>query len=315
MTSSKPVNPVKARLRNFGEGTLEFTDDTVKFYVETGRFKKQRKIIREIPLVEVENVERQGDSLSLTWKGTTETFDVKQSSQIEALYERITANLATLKSEKEKQDDADKTRREVAQITISAIETAGSLFSILKNLHGQVDWNRVADGCRQSEENSGKLASLNANKLSLDVKPILSAVQEHRAKEATEKTFAQLKILYYEFYALVSSVNGSEELHPNASDANRIIQAVYVVNDMMLDAVVGDGGIPKESTELLKMLDDLAKLLGSKIDVNTVKISTDKLSAEKEKQEQSVEELRLVLEQQLKELLLSEAGTEQPKAA
>jgi hypothetical protein len=315
MTSSKPVNIVKARLRNVGDGVLEFTDDVVKFYVETGRFRKQRKVVREISLVDVESVDRQGNGLSITWKGTTETFDIKQSSQVDAIYERITANLTKRKDETESQAADGKKQLELAQITVNAMATIDSLFNILKNLHGRVDWKLVEDNYMQSEENYGKLANQSANPLCLDVKPLSLAVQGHRAKEAAEKTFDALKALYNEFDTLVSSVNGSEQLHPNPSDAKLMIQAVYVLNDLVLGAVVGDEEITKESAELLKVLDDLAKLPGSKIDVNAVKTSVDKLCEDKEKREQLAEDVRLMLEQQLKELLPSEAGSEQPKAA
>ena len=74
MTATPTELTVKARLRNFGDGVLVLADDAVKFYVETGRFRKHRKIVREIPLADVESVERQGNDLSIVWKGTTDMF-------------------------------------------------------------------------------------------------------------------------------------------------------------------------------------------------------------------------------------------------
>lgn len=94
-----------------------------------------------------------------------------------------------------------------------------------------------------------------------------------------------------------------------------VVQAIYVVNDMLLGAVVGDEEITKEGNELLEVLDGLAKLPGSKFDIDAVRSSVDKLSADKEKRELLVEDLKLMLEQQLKELITSKAESEQTEGA
>jgi hypothetical protein len=109
--------------------------------------------------------------------------------------------------------------------------------------------------------------------------------------------------MYGHFDGLASSGENAEQLHPGYRIARLAIQASYVLNDMLLGAVVGDDGVEKEGEELLKILDDLAKAPGSKIDVNAVKTSLNKICAEKEKQGVVIEEIRLMLEQQLKELI------------
>ena len=107
---------------------------------------------------------------------------------------------------------------------------------------------------------------------------------------------------------MASSVENSEQFHPNRRDAKLVMQAVYVLNDMALGAVVGDEAVGKEGAELLKMLDDLPKLPGSKVDVNAVKTAIDKLCGEKEKQRLVVEEIMPMLQQQLKELIGTTTG-------
>jgi hypothetical protein len=77
---------------------------------------------------------------------------------------------------------------------------------------------------------------------------------------------------------------------------------------MLLGTVVGDDEVEKEGAELLKVLDELSRLPSLKIDVNAVKTSLDKLCAEKEKQGLVIEEIRLMLEQQLKELIAPTAS-------
>jgi uncharacterized coiled-coil protein SlyX len=308
MSAVHTVIVVKARLRNFGNGILEFSDDAVKFYSETGRFRKRREIVREIPMAEVEGVERQGNDLSISWKGTTDVLFIEQTSQIDTIYERITANL----TEAEKRLTADQARNQLAQMTVNAMETADSLFDILKNLHGRVDWKLVESSYKVSEENVARLANQSATSPGLDIKPLSVAVQEHRPKEIAEKAYDVLRALYEHFDRLASSVKDEEKSHPNPHDAKLLIHTNYILNDIALGAVVGDEGVGKESAELLKALDDLAKLPNPKIDVNGVKTSWDKVSAEKDKQTEVIENVKLMLERELKELI-TPTTSHQPK--
>jgi hypothetical protein len=315
MTTSNSANFVKARLRNLGDGVLELTNDAIKFYIETGRFRKQRKIAREISYTDVETAERQGNDLIVTWKSTIETFTIKQSKDVDAIYEKITANLTKHEDETQNQAAAMEKKVELAKITLSAMDTIDSLFSILKSLHGRVDWKLVETNYKKAEENAAKLLNQGASQLNLEVNSISVAVQEHHAKEAAEKTLAVLKALYDGFDGLASSVDSSEELHPTPHDGKLAIQALYVVNDMLLGTVVGDQEIAKEGSELLNVLDDLAKVPSSKIDTFAVKASLDNFYVDKETQETFVQDLRSKLDQQFKESILSEAGTEKPREA
>jgi hypothetical protein len=310
MTATHAELTVKARLRNFGDGVLVLADDAVKFYVETGRFRKRRKVIREISLADVESVERQGNDLSIFWKGATDMFVIAQPSQVEPTLERIMAALKGRTKEAENKETADQKQVELAQLTAKAKETADSLFDILKSLHGRVDWSLVENSFKQSEENVKSLAS-QANSLCLDITQLSAAVQERFPKEIAEKTYDVLKTMYEHFDGMASSGDNAEQFHPNHQDARLVIQANYVLNDMLLGVVVGDDAVEKEGVELLKVLYDLSKVPGSKIDVNAVKASLDKICAEKEKQGLVVEEIRLMLGQQLKELI-SPTASHQP---
>lgn len=125
------------------------------------------------------------------------------------------------------------------------------------------------------------------------------------------KTYDVLRALYDHFDGTASSAEDSEQFHPNQRDAKLVMQAVYLLNDMALGAVVGDEAVGKEGAELLKMLEDLAKLPDSKIDVNAVKTALDKLSLETEKQRLVAEEIMPTLQQQLKELISPQQATSQ----
>ena len=292
----------KARLRNFGDGVITIDGDTIKFYVETGRFRKHRKIIREIPLSDVENSELQGNDLSVDWKGVTEVFALKKASQIEAIYERITAALKERKEETAKKEAAEGKQAELGHLTIKALETADSLFDILRNLHGQVDWKLVENIFKKSEENVKNLAS-QTNSVCLDVRQLSAAVQERNPKEIAEKTHDALRVLYEHFNGS-SSVENNEQIHPNRRVAILAIQASYILNDMHLGTIVADDDVGKEGSELLRVLDDLSKLPGSKAEADKIKAALDRLCVDKENQNLILTEIHSMLGQQLKELLV-----------
>jgi hypothetical protein len=256
-----------------------------------------------VSLADVESVERQGNNLSIVWKGNTDTFVVEEPLQVEPIHRRITAALEERKKEQENKDAVGQQRSKLAQITANTMEAAASVFDILKNLHGRVDWKLVENSYKQSEENVARLMSQSVKSVCLDVKPLSLAVENRRAKETAQKAYDVLRALHDYFDGMASSVEDSEQFHPNRRDVKLVMQAFYLLNDMALGAVVGDETVKKEGTVLLKVLDDLTKLPGSKVDVNAVKTAIDKLGGEKEEQRLAVEEIQPNLQQQLKELI------------
>ena len=74
-----------------------------------------------------------------------------------------------------------------------------------------------------------------------------------------------MKLLYGYFAELDSDNEPLNEIHPNYSDARTIIQAHYLLNDIVLGTLVGDEEIDKEVNELLMTLEDLSKGTGLKI--------------------------------------------------
>jgi hypothetical protein len=295
----------KARLRNFGDGFVVITDGVLKFYVETGRFRKHRQIIREIPFAEVENVEQQGNDLSIFWKDTKDVFAIAKPSQVEPVLQRIMAALKEHTKETETKIVTDQQGKETTQLTVKILDTSDSLFSILKNLHGRLDWNLMETNFQSVQENVKNLAN-QPNSLCIDLTQLSAAVQERRLKEISGTTFDVLKALYVHFDELFSPSENAEQFHLNCQDSRMIMQANYISNDMLLGAVVGDNTLEKEGAELMKILDSLSKLPGSKIDTNAIKAELDKLCAEKENRVAIVEDMHLMLGQNLREFVASE---------
>jgi len=316
MSTTKPATIVKSRLRNFGNGVLEVSNDTVKFYVETGRFRKHRETIRNIPIAEIDSLERQENDLSLAWKENTDVFAVAETSKVLAIHERILAGLKEQQKPAEitvaeTQKQPDKTNL-LMQETATTIDVANALFSILGHLHGRVDWKLVELGFKQVDEASAKLTSLGTDFAFLDVKPISVAVQQRYPKEVADRTLEALKTLHKHFNSDDSSpTEGADKPRPNKKDWKVLVQAFYVLNDLKIGAVVGDKDSEKETTELMNLLDELTKQPGSRIDMSAVKTSFEKLSLGKEKQKEGFEDIKVMLELQLQELMLVASSAQQ----
>ena len=292
----------KARLRNVGNGTLELVDNTIKFHVEKGRFKKQKQLAKEIPIADIESVERVENELSVTCKGVTDRFVIEKAELAEALNTKITETLdAQRKMVEAKEEESKQKLNELVQVLSNALKVTDSLFDILRSLHGRVNWNRVESHLKCSKENIRRFTD-QKDAANLDFAKLSSAIKEHLPEEISKEAYGILRALFEYFNGLPSQGESSVQSHPNHDDAKKVILAYYTLNDVILGTVVGDEEVGKESTELLLALDDLAKGTGLKINADAVKEVVAKLGIEQAK-ESVIEESRAAFVQQLKELV------------
>jgi hypothetical protein len=302
MKTESAGSRAKARLRNFGNGSLELVDNTIKFYTETGRFRKRREIAREIPITDIDSVERVGNDFSITWKGVTDIFVIEETELFGPIYERITEALKGQRKSVEDKEAANQKRNELIKMLGVTIEMVNSLFDVLRSLHGRVDFNLVEGYFKRSEESFRSLTGQKTGTITLDFAKLSSAVKERRPEEISKETYSILRALYEYFSGLASKNEPLEQIHPNYHDAKTIVQAHYTLNDVILGTIVGDEEVGKESNELVIMLDDLSKATNLKIDVDAIRNIIDKLGTEKGK-ESVIQESRAIFRQQLKELI------------
>jgi hypothetical protein len=292
----------KASLRNLGSGTLELIDNTIKFHIEKGYFKKRKEIAREIPMTDIESINRVGNEFSITWKGVTDIFVIEETELVGTIYERITEALKEQRKMLEDKEAAKQKRNELAKTLSVAMEIVDSLFDVLRSLHGRVDWNRVEGYLKRSEENVRSFTGQKIGTINLDFTKLSLAIKERLPEEISKEADSILRSLYEYFSGLTSKNEFLEQIHPNYHDAKTTILAYYTLNDIILGTIVGDEEIGKESNELVMMLDDLSKGTDLKINVDAMKDIINKLGMEKGK-ESVIEESRAVFRQQLKELI------------
>jgi hypothetical protein len=292
----------KASLTNFGRGKLELVGNTIRFHTEKGYLRKRKEIAREIPVTDVESIKRVGSEFSVTWKGITDIFVIEETDLIGTINERINETLEEQRRMLQDKEAAKQERNELAKILSVAIEITDSLFDVLRNLHGQVDWNRVESYSKRSEENGRNFMSKKIGAIDLDFTKLLLAVKAHHPKETSKETYRLLRTLYEYFRGLTSKNEFLDEIHPNCHDAKTTILAYYTLNDVILGTIVRDEETGRESNELVTMLDDLSKGTDLKINGDALKGVINKLGIEKGK-ESAVEETRMVFRQQLKAII------------
>jgi hypothetical protein len=328
---------VKASLRDRGSGRLEFADDTLRFYVERGRFKKTSDLVREIPAADVENVALVGNELSVTWKGVADVFDVESAEAAKTLCDEVNAALAQpqetaeeavepavsveekaeevkeeLRGEVEEAEETEETPPQrqpqeapklfaVGKVVGAALGVADSLFDVLRCLQGRVDWSQVESSLKRSEESAEYFAEEELCTVNLDFKALSSAVKLRRAGEVGKEAFGVLKSMFEYFAGLNVTAERLQKTHPSCEDARKMVLADYTLNDLIFGVVVGDE-VAEEGGALGEVLEGLSKDTGLTVDIDAVKAVVRRLAAEKAA-ESVVQESRLLFREQLGELL------------
>jgi len=164
---------VKAYLIGLGSGTLEFIDDTIKFHISKGRLRKRREVVREIPMADIEGMDRVGKEISITWKGITDIFVIEETESAGTIFKRIPKASREQKKVVEDKEVAKQKRNEISKTVSITMNMADSLFDILRSLHGWVDWKRVEGFLKRSEENAARLTDQKMETIELDfTKPV-----------------------------------------------------------------------------------------------------------------------------------------------
>jgi hypothetical protein len=301
------MTKVKAKLENRGKGILEFAEGTLRFYVERGRLKKKSEVVREIPLIDIENATLSRTELSITWKGVADIFIVEKEETANAIFEEVDSALKKQKESHEKEKmpaqipndliDTIQIPNDLIDTIKVSLETTDSLFDILMSLNGRVDWNRLENSLKRTEENIKLLPIQKTGTRVIDLAKLESAIRNNRLEEISKEVYDNLKSLKGQINELASNNVVPQKIHPDYEDAKRIIHAYYTLNDIIIGTIVGDKEISRERNELTAMLEGLAKTMELRIDVDAIIRVTDRLVSEKV-DESLIEQNRTVFKQQ-----------------
>ena len=292
---------VKAHLIGVGSGTLEFIDNTIKFQIEKGRFRKQKEVVRQIQVTDIEGMNLIGKELSITWKDSTDIFILEEPELAETILGKIPKASEEQGIIFEEKEVAKQKQRNLSTIITATLEITDSLFNILRSLNGWVDWNRVEEDFSKGIEKNLESVRL-ITTIDLDFTKLTLSIKERTPEKISRDIHDLLKVINDYFSVIDTEKETREEIHPNVSDAKMTIKSYFLLNDIILGVEVGDKEIEKEKNLLLMVLSDLSKTSGLKLDIDTIKDIIDELVVEKGKKNIS-EKSRAVFRLQLKNLL------------
>ena len=184
---------VKAHLIGLGSGTLEYNDNTIKFYIEKGRIRKHQELSREIPMSEVEAINRVGNELSITWKGLLDIFVIENNEFTGTIFEKIANTSEEQKIVTEDMTVVKQQSNEIKQIVNATMEITDSLFDILRSLHGWIDWDHIENLLKKSVKEAQELTNQKINWVELDFSKLTTAITEQKQEEISKQTLNLLK--------------------------------------------------------------------------------------------------------------------------
>ena len=80
---------VKANLIGLGSGKLEFIDNTIRFHIKKRRLRRRKEFFKEIQMADIDGMNRVGSKLSITYKGVTYPFVIKEKEIAGTIFEKI----------------------------------------------------------------------------------------------------------------------------------------------------------------------------------------------------------------------------------
>jgi len=280
-------------------GVLELSGNKLIFSVSKGFLRKKKVIVKEISLSDIIDVEYSNAKLTISWMGAytfREVFVAEKEKQEELnkLANLLEETLRKLKEEaKIKERRKEELERKIKEklektikIYLKAEETINALFGILRCLASRAEWNRAEDYLKKFLDNAKSLQKLTSD-LNMDLKKISLVVRGHYRQETLDEAYGILSDLYnYLFGKKISEQNKElENIHPNPEDLKDVILANYMLNDIVLGAIVEDSNIQKEIDHFLGLLEKINNNKVMEIEVSKIKEAMNRLFTEGEKED------------------------------
>jgi len=283
---------------------VEVANNTVKFFAAKGFRKKQRIVVKEIPVLEIEHIENRGNELSVTWKGATYSFfTTKKTDLFSKLVDQVNVILAEdqrkSKENKEKEEKTALRGNELLGAINSSVGIIDQSFNVLIGLQEKhINWEQLEGYANDFGKNSG-FAAQTMPPLNIDFAKIGSAVKTEIPKETSNEAYSILKATYGYFNGL-NIDSDFKDTHPNFNDAKTLISAYLMLNDLLLGKAVGDKENNEEISQLESVLQNLAAETNFKVDIEELKNIIDKIDVNSNKQK-AIERSREIFKQQLKQ--------------
>ena len=310
----EPQDKPKGKSRGLEVGKFEFSEDTLKLFVAKGFSTKKWVLEQEIPVLEVERIESEGNELAITWKGTQEWFHLKEKTgSFTELVDQVNGRLE--EERKIQQQTAETNAKNVLRTNelLTVIDRSMGIVDLTFNLlialqDKRINWQQIeafAGEFREKLDFTGQTLP----PLKVDYSLIGRAVRSQAAKDASTEAFNILKAAYMYFDGLRPE-DDIKDNPPTFQTAKTLIHAYYLLNDLLLGRFVGDKNTVKENSELETSLQTLAEA-NFKVEFEALNGS---IKVEGERQT-IVNDSRAIFREQLKQLTAKPETVAQPEPA
>ncbi len=303
--SESQENPSKKQQKSLEVAKVEVSDNIARFFVAKGLGKKQLLVVREIPVLEIEHIEKLGNELSVTWKGATDSFFTKEKTNIFGkLVDQINGILEDQRKTKENNENNEKAslrRNELLAIINTSIGIIDQSFNVQIGLQEKrINWQQLEGFANGFGENLSFTVQT-MPPLNLGFSKIAYAIKSQIPKETSNEAFSILEAVY-EYFNGLNLDDDPKENNPNFHDAKSVILAYFMLNDLLLGKVVGDKENNEEISQLESVLQNLAAETNFKVNIDELKGSIDKIDVASNR-ENVIERSREIFKQHLKQQL------------
>jgi hypothetical protein len=291
----------KPKVQGIPATKIEISNDSVKFSVEKGFFKKRWVTVKEIPVAEITAIEVLRNELSVTWKGVTDVFVLnKKGESFSKLRDQIQGLIDEHQKTLENNTKAQQRKSDLAQVIEGSIGVVDLSFNILMSLQVKhVSWEDLEAYGNELGENC-TFAGQTLAPLSLDFSKVSEAIKSQVPEEVSQEIFNLLRSIYG-YFAELSLEEDLQEAHPNFRDAKASILAYYTLNDLLLGKIVGEKTNKKEGLVLEGALQNLAKETNFNVNFEDLRGSFDRMSSVDDVKS-VIEETREIFKEQLKNI-------------
>ena len=250
-----PAVPINAKLKGFGEGTLQLSGATLTFTPKQSRFRNNTESATQIELAHVETLTTKGNQISLQHDGKTYAFSINKK-----LAPQIYSSIKPVWNEQKKTIEeaaAMPEQKQLKRTFMAVAQYVDSLFDIFSHLHGEIDWKSIEDCLRRCEEYSANASGAGPTETNADLASLSTAIKQRTPDLVAKETRLVLQSTYEQVLSLHSENQSFEEFRPNYGDLKTAVTAHYALNDILLGEAVGDADLANERAKLAAMLNHL----------------------------------------------------------
>lgn len=308
-TKSTQTNPSKPKSIPITE--VEVIGEKIIFFGTSGFPKKLRVASKEIPIHEITNIESLGHELKVTWKGITYTFLAKKKLELlNKLQDEVKTVIQARQNSLENNDKAIFRNTELSGIIYSSIDIIDLLFDTLIALQEkQINWQNLETSyCFLEEMNNSARQTISP--LNLNFQKVSSAIKKQSSEDTSRETYEILKTIFGYFSRLYRNCD-SKECFRDFQNANELVLAYLLLNELLLGKVVGDKEDIGEILQLESALQNLSIDANFKINIEELKVCIGRIGLESDNKS-NIKQTRDLFKKQLIQLTEQIVPKEEP---